>query len=307
MNKHIVNVLKDYNFTYDRNYGYGSISGYEVNVVELIGRAGPTFFISTYLSQEKKAEFVLKVKELKIKLVQAFIFDLGVAVEIGALTAMSFKKKYSETMPKILDLLNELEAPKKDICPQTGVLLDETESRVVNVDNLKFRLSTSAIDTINNSIDKGNEEFKNKPNNYLRGFIGIVIGAIVGSVLSVVLWFIGLVTTIIPFVSILLGTFLYQKFGGKKNWMMIVMSFVTTLVFIISTLVIIYGLAAVGITYDAGKNMQLFDAFKYCLANNPEFKSEFYRNFLLNIFFILLAEGIAVFSLIRSIKRPKNV
>ena len=62
MNKHIVNSLKEYNFTYDKNYGYGFINGYEVNVFYNATAVGPVITFSTFLSQSKKNDFIFKEK-----------------------------------------------------------------------------------------------------------------------------------------------------------------------------------------------------------------------------------------------------
>jgi hypothetical protein len=44
MNKHIMNALKDYEFTYGKKHGYGHINGYDVTVLNLLTSGGPIFF-----------------------------------------------------------------------------------------------------------------------------------------------------------------------------------------------------------------------------------------------------------------------
>lgn len=307
MNKHIMNVLSKYNFTYEKNYGYGYIDGFEVNVVDIVDDTGPMFLFSTFLNQTQKNEFVLRVNNLKIKMVNANYFEYGVMVKIGAMTGKSFEPKFEETMPKVIYILNELGAPKADICPQSGVSLETVENRVVNINGFKIKLANSAIEAINSSITKENEEHELAPNNYLKGLFGIVIGAIAGVVLTIILWYLGFVTTFAPLLSILLGTYLYKKFGGKRNWMMIVMSFVTTLVFILGAFVLVYALSAQIAAAENGYTFTLFGALKYILDNSDEFRRIFYSDLALNGFFILLAEGFSVYKLIQEIKRPKQV
>ena len=307
MNKHIMNVLSKYNFTYEKNYGYGYIDGFEVNVVDIAGDTGPMFLFSTFLNQTQKNEFVLRVNNLKIKMVNANYFEYGVMVKIGAMTGKSFEPKFEETMPKVIDILNEFGAPKADICPQSGLSLETVENRVVNINGFKIKLASSAIESINSSIKKENEEHELAPNNYLKGLFGIVIGAIAGVILTVILWYLGFVTTFAPLLSILLGTYLYKKFGSKRNWMMIVMSFVTTLVFILGAFVLVYALSAQIAAAENGYTFTLFGALKYILDNSDEFRRIFYYDLALNGFFILLAEGFSVYKLIQEIKRPKQV
>ena len=306
MNKHIMNVLSKYNFTYEKNYGYGYIDGFEVNVLDIVGDTGPMFLFSTFLNQTQKNEFVLRVNNLKIRMVNANYFEYGVMVKIGAMTGKSFEPKFEETMPKVINILNELGAPKADICPQSGVSLETVENRVVNINGFKIKLASSAIESINSSITKENEEHELAPNNYLKGLFGIVIGGIAGVVLTIILWYLGFVTTFAPLLSIFLGIFLYKKFGGKKNWVMIAMSFIITLGFILCAFVFVYALTAQIAAAESGYTYTLFGALKYALNNSEEFSRIFYTDLALNGFFVLLAEGFSIYKLIQEIKRPKQ-
>lgn len=310
MNKHVVNALSKYNFNFDGNYGYGFINDYEVNVLNIPANLGPIFFISTFLSQSQKNDFMMKVNALNIKLVKANSFEYGVAVMVGSITGRAFEAKFEETMPKVFEILSYLEAPRKDICPQSGEMLQEYDSRTIVIpdSNIKITLSNNAINTINSYIEKSNEDFVNMPNNYLKGLAGLAIGAIVGVVLMVGFWYLGYVTTLAPLVSIFLGVFLYKNFGGKQNWVMIAMSFVITLIFILGTFVLIYAISARNATLEAGYSfLNFFESLKFSLDNAPEFKRFFFTDLLLNAIFILAAEGISIFSLVKSIKRPKNI
>ena len=308
MNKHITNVLAKYDFTFNENYGYGHINDYEVNVVNYPSSIGPSFFISTYLTQAQKNDFILRVNALKISMLVPQAFDYGVVVMIGAMTGKRFEVKFDDTMAKIMQILDELEAKKKDICPQSGEILNE-DSRTIVVpgSKLKVLLSNNAIATINSNIEKSNEVFENAPNNYLKGLGGIAIGALAGVALTILFWYVGFVTTLAPLVSIILGIFLYKKFGGKANWVMILLSFVVTLVFILGAFTLVYAIGAKNACDEAGYTYSLFEALGFCLDFSEEFRRQFYLDLALNAAFILLAEGFSIYGLIKSIKRPKNI
>ena len=309
MNKHIVNALSNYEFTYDKNYGYGFINDYEVNVFDNIMAGGPVFIFSTFLSQTKKNDFILKMNARKISLVQTQAFDFGVMVMIGSMTAKSFEKKFAEVLPIILDILESLEAPKRDICPQSGEKIDEQECKTIVLpgSKIKIRLSNNAVATVNSNIEKSNDDYQNAPNNYLKGFGGIMIGALAGLALTVVFSLMGFITAIAPMASILLGVFLYKKFGGKPSYVMIVMSFVTTLVVILGALTLMYVVVANKAVAQAGLEYRGFEALIYCIKNVPEFQRQFNLDLALNGFFILLAEGFSIYRLIRMIQRPKKL
>lgn len=309
MNKHIVNALSNYGFSFEKNTGYGFINDYEVNVVNAMGAVGPVFLFSTYLSQAKKNEFIMKMNERKIKLVQSQAFDFGVSVMIGAMTAGGFEKKCAEVLPVILEILESIEAPKKDICPQSGEAIDELDSKTTTIpgSNLKIRLSNKAIETVNSSIEKSNEDFKNAPNNYLKGLFGIILGAIVGAAMTVGFALAGYVTALSSMVSVVLGTALYAKFGGKQNWVMVLMSLITTIVIIMGTLLIMYVVVCGQAAAENYLDINGFEALKFCIEASEEFSRLFFMDLALNAFFIILGEAFSISRLKKLVSRPKSL
>ena len=309
MNKHIINSLAEYDFKYEKNYGYGHINGYEVNVFNNFSMPGPFFLFSTYLPQRKKNDFIVQMNDKKFSLVQVNFFDYGVMVMIGAVTAKGFEKKFKEVLPVILNILETLEAPKADICPQSGDPIDETDCKMISLPNTqtKIRLSSKAVAVVNSNIEKSNQDFKNAPNNYLKGFGGIIIGAFAGLVVSVIMSLTGFITALSAWASIFVGTTLYKKFGGKPNWVMIVMSFVTTLIFILGGMVLMYALAAQGAALEVGLEMEPFEALKYLIDNSTEFEDMFNLDIALTALFIGIAEACSIGQLVRSVRRPKAV
>lgn len=154
MNKHIVKALSDYKFDFEKNYGYGIINGYEVNVYNSPFDVGPIFCFSTYLSESKKNEFVLKINQKKLAFVYGYTFEFGVAVKIGAYTSLGFEKKFCNVLPIILDILQELGALKNNVCPQTGIAFDDY-ARVVVIPQykIKVKLSSNGIKYINENYN----------------------------------------------------------------------------------------------------------------------------------------------------------
>ena len=85
------------------------------------------------------------------------------------------------------------------------------------------------------------------------------------------------------------------------------MSFITTLVILLSTLIIMYVVVADKGLAEAGLSYRGLNAFFYSIQNIPEFKKLFYIDLALNSFVILLVEGLSIYRLIKMIKRPKNL
>ena len=316
MLKFIINALANYEFTFGKNSAYGHVEGYEVNLVNDLSVQGiPVITFSTFLSQTKKNEFAIKMNAKKIPMVTVVPFDCGVAVRVQAWVAKQWEKKIPEVIKAVLEVLEELEAPKSDICPQSGEKLDEVESKIVTIPNtlIKIHLTNAAVEALNSSIIKNNEDFKAAPNNYAKGFLGVLIGVLAGAILTVIFSLVGFVTMIAPAVAILLGTFLYKKFGGKPNAMMIVMTFVTTVVVITAVLFLMYVVTAgivcanPDVQHALGTQYKGMEAFNYCMENSDEFKRAFFLDIVLNIIFILVAEGLSVYGLVRQIRRPKAI
>lgn len=309
MNKYIIEALKDYNFEYDKNVGYGIIDGYEVNVINNPMATGPVFLFSTYLPQSKKNDFVMKMNTHKYSLVQSSYFEFGVCVVLGAMTSKGFIKKCQEVLPTILLILKELEAPTHEICPQSGEVLDLESSKLIPVldSKVKVRVTNQAVETLNSIIEKGNEEYEAAPNNYLKGFLGILIGALAGVGLTVLFSYLGYITAFSSLVSIFLGTFLYAKFGGKQNVVMIIMSFVTTALAILLAVVLMYTYVASKALYDIDPTYQGFKALEWALTNSEEFARLFILDIILNVVFMFVGAGISLFRLLKMIKRPKTV
>jgi hypothetical protein len=136
---------------------------------------------------------------------------------------------------------------------------------------------------------------------------GLLIGALVGVLLTIGLGLLGYITAFASFISIILGTFLYSKFGGKQNKMMILMSFAITTISILLAVFIIYIIQANNLMRDADLAYRGMEAFKYSMANSEQFKRAFLLDLGLNLVFIIIGIVVSFFTLKKMIKRPKKV
>ena len=74
MNKSVMNAFKDFNISYNGNYGYGDMNGYEVNIYNSPMNQGPVLAISSYMLLSQKTDFVSKLNSRNFKLVKADSF-----------------------------------------------------------------------------------------------------------------------------------------------------------------------------------------------------------------------------------------
>lgn len=309
MNKYVIEAIKEYNFTIDKNHGYGYINGYEVNVIDNLMDTGPVFIFSTYLTSENKNEFIKKMKKTKISLLQVTVFEFGVIVKIGAWTGKGFVKQINKALPKILETLEELGAKKANVCPLSGQEIDQTNSKLITLPEtpVKITLSSNSINDINNDIETSNEDYKTASNNYLKGFGGVLVGTLAGIGIMIVLSSFGYTAIIAPLAAIFIGVRLYVKFGGKPNIVMILMSFFTTLIGLLGTMFLLYVAASNALVLEAGVDLQGIEALKYCISNVEGFKGALIGELGYNALFIALAEIFSVAKLKLAIKRPKKI
>lgn len=194
----------------------------------------------------------------------------------------------------------------KGFCACCGKEIDEENSKKCNIDGFTITLSNECVNKENSSIQEANENFKNAPNNYLKGFIGALIGGIIGAGLSVLFYYLGFVSALSSIVSVLLGSFLYAKFGGKENKMMIVIVTITTLVCLIishfATYIVVAGITA----KENGLIMSSFEAFSIVMKD-AEVSRAFYTDLVLIIVFALVGIGCEIYYLSKKIKRKKSI
>ena len=100
---------------------------------------------------------------------------------------------------------------------------------------------------------------------------------------------------------------MYKKFGGKPNWVMIVMSFVTTLVFIMGYILYAYVVYSVAYLADLGITKAGIDALKYCLANYEEVAKSFRYDMILNLVFCVIGIIASISYAITQSRRPKQL
>ena len=137
------------------------------------------------------------------------------------------------------------------------------------------------------------------------GFLGALVGGVAGFAVAFILYLCGVISAISAFVAVVLGAFLYKKFGGKENKMMILIVSVTSLAFMILAVFSVYLCAAGAAAKEAGLVMNAFEAFKTCMGVE-EFSSAFTQDLIMTIVFSILSIVYEVVMLLRKVKRPNK-
>lgn len=307
MNKKLAAALQQHGMTVTGNSAYGTVHGYEMSLRAPSPMEQSAYFlhVSFYASEEKKQEAANEIARFGNKLrVENSAYGLTITLPQPVFTLNPLIEAIGVLFEKIPALFKQKEIPGADVCPYDGNPMTENSRRCV-MNGFFVTLNNDCISSINKAIEEENRLFANAPNNYLQGICGALVGGVVGAALVIALYFMEYVASISAIIAVMLGAFLYRKFGGKPNAVMIVIVSVISLIFI---LIGYYAAVIIDIisefSLDFGSAVELLNLN---LAENPEFSKLFYTNLALLLVFTALGIGVMIFSLVRQIKRPKNI
>ena len=308
MNSKFTAFFSGYNMTVNGNYAYGTVNGYETNalVVMLDNIAPVKIHVSFYATDDQKRSIEATIRNLALKYFTMRFSPYGLSLGFNDITANRLLKRLPEVLNTIYGILSENGALKCEYCPVCGNLLDAENSKKCNIDGFTITIDNDCVNTINTVISAENQDFANAPNNYLKGFIGAFIGGLAGAAVSVLLYIVGFISSISAVIAIVLGTFLYQKFHGKPNKMMIVIVSLTSLVLLAATIPAIYIVAAGIAVKEIGVSMSAIEAFNICMQDT-EFARGFYCDLGLIVLFSALGTVFEIFVMAKQIKRKKNI
>lgn len=307
MNKKLAAALQQHGMTVTGNSAYGTVHGYEMSLRAPSPMEQSAYFlhVSFYASEEKKQEAANEIARFGNKLrVENSAYGLTITLPQPVFTLNPLIEAIGVLFEKLPALFKQKEIPGADVCPYDGNPMTENSKRCV-MNGFFVTLNNDCIGSINKAIEEENRLFANAPNNYLQGICGALVGGVVGAALVIALYFMEYVASISAIIAVMLGAFLYRKFGGKPNAVMIVIVSVISLIFI---LIGYYAAVIIDIisefSLDFGSAVELLNLN---LAENPEFSKLFYTNLALLLVFTALGIGVMIFSLVRQIKRPKNI
>ena len=96
---------------------------------------------------------------------------------------------------------------------------------------------------------------------------------------------------------------MFVKFGGKPDYVMVLIVTLTSIIFILGTFYVEYLYEAHKILKSAGLGLSWFDEFDFCYKLIPSFKDNFWKDFGLNLLFLGLG---LIFPLIQAINYNKK-
>lgn len=308
MNKKIIEFCSQHDLQVEGNNAYGIINGFEVTLrYEALNNISPIYVAIAFFADDDKRQIILnKITNLKMKIILA-PSGYGISFGLNDLTIKRALIKLENVINNIIDILVSNDAKGIGYCPLCGEETNEENKKTCNIAFGRITLNVNCFNNLNESIKKSQDEYENMPNNYLKGFAGILLGAIAGVASFILLSFIGYISAISSLISIVLGIFLYKKFGGKPNKIMILMSVLVTIATMLLTIFGLYYLSATAYVYEQGLSFKGLDAFNYCMNEIDGFKAEFISNVTFTIFFTLISCVIISLRLLKSIKKPTYI
>lgn len=316
MYKKLAKYCTERGLTVTGNKAYGIMDGFETNVIytALDNVAPIRIHLSFYCSDTQKMTILDALRAAAYKFYRYEFTQFGLLIGLNGFTGSSTMKRLPEQLDRIFAIIKE-NGGDGSVCPVCGKPFEEENKRTCSVDGITVTIDNECKENLNAVINAENKEFNEAPNNYLFGFFGALIGGIVGGVLSVVLYLIGFVASASAVVAAILGAFLYQKFHGKPNKMMIVIVSLTTIVCMALSVLILYVVVAGIASNQAGAGMSAFEAFSFLMQSaepleegtNRTFAQIFYTDLAMVLLFSAVGIGFTIFYLARKIKRKQSI
>ena len=303
MDRGVIFALQESGLLVDFESANGKIANYEVSAFQEIGSSRLLVAFSTYLAESEKILACDRISKLQIKSMTVEPFEFGIMISISTVYFAHFNKRLLECTDAVIKVLKEMQAPDSDYCPLTGKKLELLTYKQINLPYCGFRIKIDGDAEIiaNNIIAKREAAIKNKPNRYLFGTVGILIGAIVGIAIAFLFSLASYVTVLSGF-GALLGLFLYKRFNAKEGATMILLSSIVSTILIMGGVIFSYIFMCGQAAIQAGKDYNMFDAFLIVINNPGSPRRIFIFAMIVNFVEILVSE----ISFILIIRQRKN-
>ena len=196
------------------------------------------------------------------------------------------------------DFLKSKNVAGGDTCPYCGAKM--TEKTLVSDGGHCFYVHEACFNANLQLVKEAEKEEKSSPDRYGRGFLGAVLGALIGALAFVGLFAWGYFEVIAPVIGVVAAHYLYGALGGKPSVKKIVTVGVVCLVFTLASFFACYFVQIALSKPDAG----LFAELKRLFAEKEGYASRF----IVTLVFSCVAVGVglvySVYATLKSLRRP---
>ncbi len=260
-----------------KNVLYGRYKGFEITVY--IGKIS-TAYINYYHAfdiNEKLTNNIIDTNENKF--VRYELEELGIKLTVGGWLRKLNLELLVEKVNEVIDLLIK-EKINPNICASGGYDYNETDTiKVIN--NRYIKIGPKGLDLIKYHEEDLKRREAEIPNNYLRGILGIIAGAICAAAIWIAVELIGFFSPIAWVFSIILGDIFYTMLRGKNNKYKLIALAIISIVVMVTTTLATYAVIANKYIADSNLDSTIFEVwvndynFNQLIVNRLVFNSLF--------------------------------
>ncbi len=284
-------------------YVYGTIDDYPVSIMlDNFSNPASSVAIFGHFTPEQKLDLQVTMEKKKKdwKIVLYEVHDHAVIFSVRAVTLKSAMENIRKVLDELLLHFKELQIEDAVHCPICG---NEMENRCLTlVYNHPVFMDQTCIEQIHKEMEEEEKKFQGLPNNYGKGVLGAFAGGIIGAILWVLIGaFAGFISAWIAAAIALLAGVGYDKMGGKKTTMKIVICSLVTLFYVVIATFVMY-LVVLRMEFPQ------YDAFSLLMENltkNAEFTGLVIRDLIVGLIFGGIGVGIAASSMLNKVHRKK--
>ena len=223
MNKQIGQLLEQYHLQVTGTHAAGRLYGYQADV-RLPTAGDPTgilLHVCFYASDEERAA-VAKALSSSVRGLRASPTVCGVLLRYDFWRTAALLAAFPAIVEQTGRQLALLGAPGADTCPLCGKPFSGKSVTHCTICGFSVALDADCVRTFNAAVDAQDAAFDARPEGWIEGTCGALLGGLAGAVCTLLLYFLGYLSALSGAVSIWLGAFLYCKFGGKPDAVMLV-------------------------------------------------------------------------------------
>ena len=200
-----------------------------------------------------------------------------------------------------------------DSCPFCGEPLEDNlekgEPIGIYYNGKRFCIHDNCYDDFVRRAAEADAKAAAAPGNYLKGALGMLLGSLAGGAIFVVLYLLGFIAWIAPLAAGLLGSFLYDKFGGKNDKKKIIILWAVTFVVMViavwvAILVGVY-IAANEVYAEYGYVIEDFSAVFNDLMENEQFRNAIISDIVIAAIFLIGVNGYMTYVILKA-QRPQT-
>ena len=279
---------------------YGVYKGFRVHV-KYVAMGNPACLITVVTDtkgRDKDIEKYLEKNKKDLKLTHFGVVGIGLMVSPQLYRGIF--RQVEEILDKIVAHLFKLGCPGAEICPYCGLPL-EGGTIEMEESGIVFKAHASCFERAYEAAARKEEEEKNRPDKKGAALGGAFLGTLAASAAFILMFLWWNFAAIAAAVAVLLGAWLYAKFGGKNT------SFKVVSVSLLS-LIVMLAVFALCLFLQANADMDGFtgsvvDKIVTDVQNDAGYRNGILLNFIFIFVFDAIGAAYMLFSYLRGRKK----